>query len=689
MNALETLNKYFGYTSFKQGQEEIINNVINKKNVVAIMSTGHGKSICYQLPPLITGKMTIVISPLISLMEDQYNSLEKRGIGCICYNSTIKDINRDDIIQNIIDEKYKLVYFSPEMITTETIKNLLKTLNQSNKIGLIAIDEAHCVSLWGNSFRSSYLELSCLKQILKNVPILALTGSATNEVINDISKIIYHDDDVNIIKTSCNRPNLIYFVHEKTNPVDDLRNIIDKNESIIIYCPKRDTTTELCQIIQNMGFKCEAYHAGLKDSIRLEIQRKFMSDEIKCIVATIAFGMGIDKPDVRKVIHYGSPRDMESYVQETGRGGRDGNRSECHLYFSLSDFSTNRYFLKSIDNPLLRTYKEKSITTIEKYIYLTTCRRKYIYEYFSEKPVCLERECCDNCLFKVNSNVDITDSVKIFFPFLRDFSHKYGKTMFINVIRGSLGKTIPQQLTNCKYYSRDRDNSLTYWKIIIQYLQNEGYIIEKILSSSYGSTIGITQKTQSWLSNPYTILMPVKDDKLELLTKKNNKSNYIPSHSNSSSPAHSPSVPASTSASTSTSTSTSTSASASASAYTSTSVSTYTSNKLVKTKTGLSNTEKTTYDLFKEGNLIDDIVKIRKLTKITVEEHFVSMYKSKYLDFNDLKKLNIDYNEEKRDIIFNILKSNDHSKLKPIKELCPSNISYLHIKLAIIDYDDK
>ena len=329
MTPVECLQKIFGYSSFRHQQQEIIDAILAQLDVCAVMATGHGKSICYQIPALVSRRPALVVSPLLSLMEDQRINLAKNGIAACCYNSTVHD--KDELRNDILSGKYMIIYITPESVCSDGVKCFIQMLNQKIGISLVAIDESHCISLWGNSFRTSYLQLSCLKDWLPQVPTLALTGTATLQVEADIIKLLKMKNPVKI-RTGSDRPNLSYFVHQKKNQLTDIKPLIENNVSIV-YCQTRKSTETIAELLAKNGIQCQAYHAGLSQELKEQIHVDFLNSKLKCIVATIAFGMGIDKGDIRRIIHYGCPKDVESYTQEVGRAGRDGLPSQCHVFF--------------------------------------------------------------------------------------------------------------------------------------------------------------------------------------------------------------------------------------------------------------------------------------------------------------------------------------------------------------------
>lgn len=494
------LNKYFGYDALKKEQFDIINKVVNeKRDIMAILATGFGKSICFQMPHLITGKSVIIVSPLIALMTDQKSEMEKRGIPVCVLNSTNKDKTHEK--QKILHGKNKIIYITPEYL--EFCEDFITELNNNDAICLVCIDEAHCVSSYGFEFRQSYTKLGVFREWLPDVPILALTATATNKVRNDISRILKLNDPY-ILIGSFDRPNLYISVNaSKKNVEDDLYDILIKYKTdyIIIYCKTRDETDNISKAINRFGIKSCSYHAGMSNTERETIQQKFIKKEIKCIVATIAFGMGINIPNVRLVIHYGCPKNIESYYQEIGRAGRDGKPSECIMFFSKKDFALNRFFLKDIKNSNHHAYMENQIRIIEKYVYSTECRRKTLLECFDGK-VDKQNNCnnCDNC--KNVKNIikkDVTLETYYILKIIDYLDGKCGTNLVINILRGSKAKNITQHIKNHIFYNIGRHKSVDWWKSIVRLLINNDYLCEVQIRNRYGTVINITKKGLSWL----------------------------------------------------------------------------------------------------------------------------------------------------------------------------------------------
>jgi len=624
INYEEYLLRVYGYDNFRECQKEIISSLIEeKRDVCCVMATGHGKSICYQLPAIITNKCSIVISPLLSLMEDQKINLENLGISVCCYNSNL--INKNIINLKILKGDYTVIYITPE--TIKTSYNMLIRLNKKIGISLFAIDESHCVSLWGHSFRNSYLELDCIKDFFPDIPIITLTGSATDKVQDDIIHHLKLKNPLKI-KTSMNRQNLSYYVHDKTTILKDLKHY-SKDESMIIYCQKRKDTEKICKILKNENFNCEYYHAGLNTCEKNEIHINFINDDIKCIIATLAFGMGIDKPNIRKIIHYGCPKDIESYVQETGRSGRDGDLSECHIYFSMKDFSTNQFFINQIQNEELKEHKECIKQKMEKYLYLRTCRRKYMLNYFNEEynNNNLDYICCDNCnngLDNEVQNEDVTKELKYFIGLINSLNVKYGKIMLIDILRGSRNKKITNKLMENKYYGVGNYKSNDWWRYFVQHLNNEG-VIKTNSSRIYINDPFYTSNDNFCFEMP--MIKSIQSSKKLIKTSKNKI-------------------------------------------------------RGVKNENELSDTQNITYNMFKEGKSLNQISDERNLTYNTIFQHLTKLVELGIgIDLKRLKFTKDKYLELKPYII----NYNDLS-LKNIKENLENlniEISYNEIKLSI------
>ena len=496
------LKQHFGYDKLKDKQFEIINMVINnKKDVLGVLPTGFGKSMCYMLPYLITQKNIIIISPLIALMKDQHSELIKKGIPVCSFNST--NDNKKKERYDILNGNSKIIYMTPEYFINS--ENFIKLLVKNNTLAFIAIDEAHCISSWGNEFRPAYTNLSIIKTWIPNIPILALTATASIKIRNDICNILGLNNPV-IIISSFDRPNLKIIVKKKNSIDTDLIEIIKKNinDFSIIYCKTRNDTDKIAELLIKNNIEAYPYHAGLLDDERQDIQNAFINGEFKCIVATIAFGLGINIPNVRIVIHYGCPKNLESYYQEIGRAGRDGLSSICYLYYSSKDFMLNRFFLKEIIDEKYKKHQENQISAMEKFAYYTGCRRKVLLRHFNE--IFIKNNCggCDNCLnnsTKNNSREYTLDGYKVL-SLIKSMKWNFGSSTIIDTLTGSSKKNLCYSLTNSIFFGSGKNKKKESWKEIIRDLINNNYLKTKVINDSFGATtLHITIKGLTWLDN--------------------------------------------------------------------------------------------------------------------------------------------------------------------------------------------
>lgn len=390
----DALQKYFGYSSFRPLQEEIISDILKNRDVLVLMPTGGGKSLCYQLPAVMKDGLTVVISPLIALMKDQVDGLQSMGIPAVTINSTLPYEKLLEIKSRLIKKQIKLLYVAPERIMLPDFFDFLRQLT----VSLMAIDEAHCISEWGHDFRPEYRKLNLLKTHFPSVPVIALTSTATRRVQNDIIGQLKMNE-ANIYRGSLNRKNLFYRVMPKRKMYQQvLQHIKERpNDSGIIYCQSRKSVENLTERLQEDGVRALPYHAGLPPEVRNANQEKFIKDDVEIVVATIAFGMGIDKPNVRYVIHCDMPKSVEGYYQETGRAGRDGLNSECLLFFSIADKIKHEYFIDQIENEQFQRIARKKMWDMINFCESQRCRRKYLLDYFGEPYDAHNCQSCDNC----------------------------------------------------------------------------------------------------------------------------------------------------------------------------------------------------------------------------------------------------------------------------------------------------
>ncbi|MBU1119382.1 DNA helicase RecQ [Patescibacteria group bacterium] len=507
------LKKHFGHDTFRPFQEEIITHVLKKKDTFVLMPTGGGKSLCYQLPALKLAGLTLVISPLISLMKDQVDALKMSGIAAEFINSSLPQSDISRIQKDIQKGKIRILYIAPERLALHSFKGYLDTLD----VSLIAIDEAHCISEWGHDFRPDYRNLKFFKEQYPDTPMIALTATATPVVQNDIIKELSLHSPKRCV-ASFNRENLTFRILRKKHAFDKLLGLLEKhkNESVIVYCFSRRETEEIADNLNAEGYKALPYHAGLDSTIRKSNQEQFITDEAQIMVATIAFGMGIDKPDVRMVVHYTFPKNLEGYYQEVGRAGRDGLPSECVLLYSYGDKRKHDFFLDKIQDVKERENKSKQLDNVIAYSENRSCRRKYILEYFGEtyppessisKGKKGNESCgaCDSCL-RPRETFDATIiTQKILSCVLRTGS-RFGKNYIVAVLKGSRDEQV----------LRNRHDSLSVYGIVNDHSKDElkeiitSLLQESVLISDKGKypTLSVAPKGITFLKQKETLHLP-------------------------------------------------------------------------------------------------------------------------------------------------------------------------------------
>ena len=491
----QILKKYWGYDGLKPTQFEIIKKIVEEsKDVCAILATGFGKSICYQLPYLISKKNVIVISPLIALMVEQGQEMENKGIPVAVFNSETTIKKKSQLKMEIIEGSSKLIFMTPEFFTKsyDFIQDLRKNLL------MVCIDEAHAVSTWGLDFRPGYTELGAIREWIPEIPILTLTATASTKVRHDIYNILKLNEPELVIG-NFDRPNLLIRVLQRTNNVlDSIENLLNKyiNQYVIIYCKTRDDTDLVANDLRELGWKAESYHAGMNDKNKKKVQQDFIDGKTKIMCATIAFGMGINIPEVRLVIHYNCPKNIESYYQEIGRAGRDGKPAECVLFYSSKDFQINRFLIKDMKNLQQKLYQEEQIRQIEKYVWTSCCRRKIILANFGQ----VLESCtnCDNCLRKNLSKNNIIDKkdytcpiyllLNVFFK----LNGKFGLGMCLNVLLSKKSKVKDWMCEWEEYGSGLSFGKDDWWKQLVRYLINDDLIIETQVQGSFFSITDLT-----------------------------------------------------------------------------------------------------------------------------------------------------------------------------------------------------
>ncbi len=439
---LVVLKEYFGYDAFRPLQREIIEEGLEGRDAVALLPTGGGKSLCYQLPALVRQGLTVVISPLIALMKDQVDGLTELGIKAAFLNSSLEEDESRAIWSGLYKGVYKILYLSPERLMLDGMLDKLESL----ALQAIAVDEAHCISSWGHDFRPEYRALSKLRDRFPTIPILALTATATERVRNDITTLLQLKKP-KLFVASFNRPNLSYRIIPRAEPIKQIEELLSthKDESVIIYCLSRARTEELAATLKKRGYSALAYHAGLTAEERSKRQELFLKDSVQIMAATVAFGMGVNKPDIRCVIHHDLPKNIEGYYQETGRAGRDGLPSECVLLYSPSDSAKLYSFIESASDPQEQAIARMQLGKLISFAESPECRRIQILRYFGETYSSLEGEAltacgaCDNCLTP-REEIDATDMAQRFLSCILRIEQMSGFQVglhhLIDVLRG-------------------------------------------------------------------------------------------------------------------------------------------------------------------------------------------------------------------------------------------------------------
>ena len=715
----EILQKYFGYESFRLNQATAVENVIAKKDTFVLMPTGGGKSLCYQVPAMVLEGTAIVISPLIALMKDQVDALRANGISAAFLNSSMNPVEQNETFHQLKEGKLKLLYVAPEKLSADngSFLNLLKNIN----ISLFAVDEAHCVSHWGHDFRPDYLFLNGLKRQFPTVPIIALTASADEITRKDIIKQLDLQNPTVLI-SSFDRANIKYFVQPKNSVFHHIVQYLNEhpNDSGIIYCLSRKGTEDMANNLKENGVNAAFYHAGISSVERAQVQDDFIKDKIRVMVATIAFGMGIDKSNVRFVIHADLPKNIESYYQETGRAGRDGLPSEAILFYSNADVMKLKKFARIEGNEEQSTLMLKKLQHMTDFAEMQKCRRQYLMEYFGESH---PGNCnsCDYCLSDFENWDATIDAQKLLSAVFR-LKERYGKTLIIDFLRGSKGAKITDYMRSLPTYGIGNNADKTYWQNLIKQLiindflreSNEEFSVLKLTDASkevlfnkkkvhlqkvkeFAKAVTVEEIETSYPNNeidanlelfdelrvlrrqqaeqenvpPYVIFsdatlvelatyLPVTKEELNQIsgfgafkiekygeTFVNVISDYC--NQNNLSSKISEKAPKKQSA----------------------------PKKVNQHESG---TYTTTFQLFKEGNSVEDIAKIRNLSMNTIQNHLVNFVEVGTIKPSELIDIN------KIDPVIAIAKTQTIQSLKAIKEELGEEYSYFEINIAVAFY---
>ncbi|WP_040212720.1 DNA helicase RecQ [Clostridium polynesiense] len=519
-SALKILKEYFGYDSFRKGQEEAIENIMEGRDTFVIMPTGGGKSVIYQIPAMLLNGLTIVISPLISLMKDQIDSLNEMGIDAVYINSSLTDKQIQQNLMRVYNGECKLLYVAPERLESQSFVHELMCMD----ISFIAIDEAHCVSKWGHDFRPSYRKIKSFINMLENRPrLLACTATATPEVKEDIIELLSLNNP-DMYFTGFNRENLTFKVFRGENKDNFIKEYLKEKgeESGIIFTATRREAEHLYNLFKDK-YKAGLYHAGLKEEIRRQMQEDFMYDRINIIIATNAFGMGIDKSNIRFVIHYNMPKNLEAYYQEAGRAGRDGEDSECILLYNSGDVQTQRYLIETTTlSPEKKSKDYANLRNMVDYCYTSQCLRKYILNYFGEE---YSEENCGNCSIcnEENQKIDATLEAQMIFSSIYRVRERYGINTIIDILKGSKNQRIMKfSLNKISTYSLMKDYDRKYIDELINKLIADGYI--QVTNDDY-PVLKLTSKSANALkgNEPVYISMrkavEVKHEDNDLLNK--------------------------------------------------------------------------------------------------------------------------------------------------------------------------
>ncbi|KTC83987.1 MULTISPECIES: DNA helicase RecQ [Legionella] len=513
------LKDYFGFDSFRSPQGDIIDQLVDGNDVLVLMPTGGGKSLCYQIPALVRHGVAIVVSPLIALMEDQVAALKLQGIRAAYYNSSLKSEEARQVLAKLHNNELDLLYIAPERLLSQSFLDRL----QECELSLFAIDEAHCISQWGHDFRPEYAALGLLKTHFPTIPVIALTATADQQTRQDIIKKLNYRPQEFI--ASFNRPNIHYSVVIKNNPIKQLNQFLlgQNQQSGIIYCGTRNAVERLALKLQELGYRARAYHAGLAHSERREVQSLFRHDHIDMVVATIAFGMGIDKPNVRFVVHYDLPKTIESYYQETGRAGRDGLPALALLLYDPADSGRLRGWIATTSNEAQQRIETNKLNHMLAFAEATHCRRQILLRYFDEQfdETCNKCDVCDN----PPQTIDATEDAQKFLSCIYRLRQSYGMTHVIDVLRGSTSEKIQQaRHEQLSTFAIGKDKTANYWKQLGWQLIHRDYCYQ---DTNRFNVLCLTKKAVAVLKGEEKVFLTLPKPDLKTKNNKVKERNFL------------------------------------------------------------------------------------------------------------------------------------------------------------------